>query len=121
MPRRRIERGSKFDRDLRLLARRHPELPDTIEEVLRRYSAEGPSDRYRQPGVGGLPVFKERLPLQGMGKRGAARIIVFCDAERIVALRLYTKADIRLLTDKEIREALRDAGLLEDSDPSTGE
>ena len=121
MPERRIERGRKFNRELRVLARRHPDLPATIKEVLRQYSADGPSDRYRQPGVSGLPVFKERLSIQGQGKRRGARIIAYCDAERVVALRLYTKADIQVITDREIREALRDAGLLEDSDPPTKE
>jgi len=34
---------------------------------------------------------EERLPLRGVGKRRGARLIVYCDDERVVALRLYTK------------------------------
>ena len=116
MPGRRIERGRKFGRDLRRLARRHPDLPATVNDFLDRYSANGPSDKNRQPGVGGLPVFKERLPSQGRGKRGAARIIVYCDAERVVALRVYTKASVTSLPESEIRDALKDANLEDQGD-----
>ena len=117
MPGRRIERGDRFIRDLRLLTRRHRDLPNTVATFLDRYSTEGPSARYRQPGVDGLPVFKERLPLQGIGRRGGARIIAYCDDERVLALRLYTKSDVEILPVGEIRDALKDAGLLEPALP----
>lgn len=117
MPGRRVERGDRFIQDLRLLARRHRDLPKTIATFLDRYSAEGPSARYRQPGVYGLPVFKERLPLRGIGKQGGARIIAYCDDERVLALRLYTKSDVEVLPEGEIRDALKDAGLLEPALP----
>ena len=65
----------------------------------------------------GLPVFKERLPLQGIGRRGGARIIAYCDDERVLALRLYTKSDVEVLPVGEIRDALKDAGLLEPAQP----
>lgn len=106
MPGRRVERGDRFERDLRRLARQHRDLPDTVAAALDRYAAEGPPGRYRQPGVGGLPVFKERLPLRGTGKRGGARLIVYCDAERVVALRLYTKSAVGVLPRGVIQEAL---------------
>ena len=115
---RRIERGDKFNRELDRLTRKHPDLPATVEDFLERYSAEGPLTHRRQPGVYGHPVFNERLPLQGKGKRGAARISVYCDDERVVALRLFTKSAKQLLAPKEIRNALRDAGLLENPDDS---
>ncbi len=104
MPGRRVERGDRFERDLRRLARQHPDLPDTVAAALDRYAAEGPPGRYRQPGVGGLPVFKERLALRGTGKRGGARLIVYCDAERVV--RLYTKSAVGVLPRGVIQEAL---------------
>ena len=117
MPGRRIEWGDRFIRDLRVLARRHRDLPKTIAAFLDRYSAEGPSARYRQPGVYGLPVFKERLPLRATGRRGWARIIAYCDDERVLVLRLYTKSDVEVLPVGEIRDALKDAGLLEPALP----
>ena len=84
----------------------HPDLPDTAAAALERYAAEGPPERYRQPGVGGLPVFRERLALRGTGKRGAARLTVYCDAERVVALRPCTKSAVGVLPRGAIQEAL---------------
>ena len=106
MPERKVEQVAKFKRDRRRLARRHPDLPDTVAAVLKRYSVEGPPGRYRQPGVGGQPVFKERLPLRGVGKRRGARLIVYCDDERVVALRLYTKSATSVLQNDVIQDAL---------------
>ena len=102
MPGRRVERGDRFERDLRRLARQHPDLPDTVAAALDRYAAEGPPERHRQPGVGGLPVFKERLALRGAGKRGGARLIVYCDAQRVVALRLYKKSAAEVVVSQII-------------------
>ena len=111
MPEREVERGEAFERDLRRLARQHPDLPDTVAEAPDRYSAEGPPSRYRQPGVGGRPVFKERLPLRGVGKRRGARLIVYCDDARVVALRVYTKSAVGVLPEGVIQESLDAAGL----------
>ena len=63
MPEREILRTEAFERSLRRLARRYPDLPDTIAQAVQRYAIDGPSSmRYRQQGVGGRPVFKQRLP-----------------------------------------------------------
>ena len=112
MPEREVLRTEAFERSLRRLARRHPDLPDTIAQALRKFAIDGPpSMRFRQKGVGGRPVFKERLPLRGAGKRGGARLVVYCDDERVAALFVYVKSATELIPEKEIREALEAAGI----------
>lgn len=112
MPEREILRTEAFERSLRRLARRYPDLPDTIAQALQRYAIDGPSSmRYRQQGVGGRPVFKERLPLHGTGKRGGARLVVYCDDERVVALFVYVKSATELIPEKAIRKALEESGI----------
>ena len=111
MPKREVSRTGLFERDLRRLARRHPDLSDAVAEALERYAADGPPARYRQQGVGGRPVFKERLVLRGVGKRRGARLIAYCDDEHVVALFVYTKSALGVLPEGVIREALDAAGL----------
>lgn len=112
MPEREILRTEAFERSLRRLARRYPDLPDTIAQALQRYAIDGPSSmRYQQQGVGGRPVFKERLPLRGTGKRGGARLVVYCDDERVVALFVYVKSATELIPEKAIRKALEESGI----------
>jgi hypothetical protein len=41
--------------------------------------------------VRGLPVYKERLPLNGAGKQGGARIIYYCTQSAVVAVTIYAK------------------------------
>ena len=43
MPEREILRTEAFERSLRRLARRYPDLPDTIAQALQRYAIDGPS------------------------------------------------------------------------------
>ena len=64
------------------------------------------------PNLDGLPVFKQRLRLGGRGTRSGARIIYYCDSELVVALALYTKSDRADIPRKEIRQALKAAGLV---------
>lgn len=111
MPNREILRSPSFERDLTRLSRKHPELPQTITETLDRYATEEPPARYRQQGVGGLSVFKERLPLRGVSKRRGARLIFYRDDERVVALFVYTKSSTSSVPEKAIRKALASAGI----------
>ena len=112
MPEREILRTEAFERSLRRLARRYPDLPDMITQALRKYAIDGPSSmRYRQQGVGGRPIFKERLTLRGTGKRGGARLVVYCDDERVVALFVYVKSATELIPEKAIRKALEESGI----------
>ena len=59
----------------------------------------------------GTQSSKERLPLHGAGKRGGARLIVYCDDERVVALFVYVKSATELIPEKAIRKALEAAGI----------
>lgn len=87
-----------------------------MEEALRKYSEGGPSgSSHRIPGLSGLPVFKERLPLGNQGKRGGARIIYFSDPDRVVALFIYAKGKRGDIPVREIRGAFAEAGIRPES------
>ena len=58
------------------------------------------------------PVYKRRLPLDGKGKRGGARLIYYCDGERIVLLAIYAKSAREDIPTRAINEALSNAGLV---------
>ena len=70
------------------------------------------------PNLGGRPVFKERLKLGSKGTRAGARVIYYCDAERIDRLFVYSKADTSDIPTDEIRRALTESGLLNESSDS---
>ena len=106
MPKREVSRTKSFDRVLRRLARRYPDLPVAVEKALERFAESGPPARYRQTGVGARPVYKERLPLGRAGKRGGARLIAYCDDELVLALFVYVKSDQETISPTEIQEAL---------------
>lgn len=110
---REIAKTTNFTNNLKQLSRKYPELKSTVEDALKKYAATGAtpsSDRI--PGLDGHPVFKERLPLRNTGRRGGARIIYFCDSDRVLALFLYVKTDQADVPTKEIREALKSADVL---------
>ena len=46
-----------------------------------------------------------------MTERGGARLIVYCDDERVVALFVYVKSATELIPEKAIRTALEAAGI----------
>ena len=53
-----------------------------------------------------LPIYKERLPLNGIGKQGGGRIIYLCDASSLVALSIYTKNDKEPVASEIVSRAL---------------
>ena len=96
-----------FSKSLKLLIRKHPDLQDTVRVYLDECSTSGtPRTSHRIPKLGEYSAFKDRLPLRGVGKRGGARIIYFCDADCVVALFLYTKSSRENIPLKEIKRAL---------------
>ena len=120
---REVTRTRSFERSLERLVRKHPELEETVEAALRGYASNGPgrnSDKI--PGLSGQPVFKQRLRLSGQGQRGAARIVYYCDSDRVLALFVYVKSGRDNVSPGEIRDALESAGLLESvgSPPDAG-
>ena len=113
MAAREIADAQGFARILKQLSKKHPNLEDRVTEALRRYAAQGPTPRSAQiPGLDGKPVFKERLPLRDKGRRGGARIIYYCDEDKVVPLFLYLKTSREDIPVNEIRDALKAAHLL---------
>jgi len=114
MPDRQVERTASFANDLKALSKKHPALGQRVDEALAEYAANGKSHTSHQiPYLNSLPVFKDRLAFGDRGKRGAARIIYFCDQDRVLALFLYTKGQQSDVPRNEIRAALKSAGLWE--------
>ena len=104
---------TSFTNSLKQLSKKYPELRNTVEDALKQYAATGaPRSSDKIPGLDGHPVFKERLRLRDKGQRGGARIIYFCDSDRVLALFLYVKASQTDVPTKEIREALKSARVL---------
>ena len=55
-----------------------------------------------------------RIPAQGRGKRGGARVVYYCDQECLLPILIYLKsekADMSSADRKEIEDALQAAGL----------
>ena len=123
MAKRSIEKTRSFARKLEQLSRTHRGLELTVDEALEDFAAHGPSRTSDQiPGLNGLPVFKVRLRLPGVGKSGGARLIYHCDPECVTAMFLYAKGQQENASTKEIQDALKAAGLLggASSEPSEG-
>ena len=87
-----------------------PDLPVAVENALDRFAESGPPARFRQTDVGAHPVYKERLPLGRVGKRGGARLVAYRDDELVPALFVYVKSDRTTISPDEIRKALDAAG-----------
>ena len=96
-----------FSKSLKLLIRKHPDLQDTVRVYLDKCSTSGKTHTSNQiPKLGEYSVFKDRLPLKGVGKSGGARIIYSYDVDRVVALFLYTKSSRDDIPIKEIKKML---------------
>lgn len=109
-----VDCNDRFEGYLKSLTKkRYPDLEKTVREFLEdraRSGADATSQKI--PGVGGGSVFKNRLRLGNMGKRKGARIIFYCDEERVVPLFIYAKNQIADIPVNEIKDALREFGLL---------
>ena len=113
MAAREIAKPQGFVRILKKLAGKHPGLKISVCEALKICASQGPGERSTQiPGLGGEPVFKERLTLRDKGRRGGARIIYYCNEEKVVPLFVYVKASQNDVPVNEIRNALKAAQLL---------
>lgn len=90
-------------------------MPQKVEEALELRRKQGPGQEdYLLKRVNGRPVFKMRVQAQGRGKSGGARVIYYCDHERLLALLIFLKskkADMSSEDLKQIQAALQDAGL----------
>ena len=90
---RRLEYDSTFDRDLQSLAKKDREGHKQVQQALERRRVRGPDPRdHLLRNFRGLPVFKTRVQAQGRGKSGGARVVYYCDNERLLALQVYLKS-----------------------------
>ena len=120
---RKIERTRTFADNLKNLSKKYAGLSGAVDAALNQYAATGESaTSFRLIRVKGLPVFKDRLAFGNRGKRGAARIVYYCDPERVLALFLFAKSKREDVPTREILDALKSAGLLEsgESPPRPG-
>lgn len=109
-----VDRTDQFEKDLKSLTKKkYLDLEETVREFLKDCSKSGAvAPSHKIPGVGKGSVFKSRLPLGNMGKRKGARIIFYCDEERVVPLFIYAKNQTADIPVNEIKDALREFGLL---------
>ena len=111
---RRLEYSGEFERALQSFAKKDRRLREQVGKVLELRLQQGPGNDPKLQRVEGCPVFKTRIPAQGCGKRGGARVIYYCDHERLLPLLIYLKSE-KENTNREdigqIRNALQAAGL----------
>ena len=106
-----IRYSPAFESDLAKLARRHRHLPGRVEAELAAIASGQTATARRIPGLDGAPVFKQRLPVDGRGKRGGARLIYYDTDVLVLALCIYVKADHANVPNAEVRQALSAAGI----------
>lgn len=89
-----VEIGNTFNRQLRRLARKHPSLADTVDQLIVQLESDA------RPGAKltglGYQVFKVRLPNRSArrGKSGGFRVIYQEKSGRLVLLLLvYSKTE----------------------------
>ena len=105
-----------FDRSLKKLEKKHRGVSKIVGDFLDECVATGPGQlSQRIKGLNGKPVYKERLRVPGMGKRGGIRVIYYCDSPEVHALFVYGKSSIEEIQPSEIKQALIEAGLLGDT------
>lgn len=93
MAERRVERTDAFKSDVKRLARKHRNFARTVDKFLEDAARRDVPDGRQIPGLAGAPVFKVRLPLAGMGKRGGARLIYYCSPALVLAMYAYAKGE----------------------------
>ena len=111
---RRLEYSGEFEKALQSSTRKDRRLREQVDKVLALRLEQGPGNDPKLQRVEGSPVFTTRIPAQGCGKRGGARVIYYCDHERLLPLFIYIKSK-KENTNREdigqIRNALQAAGL----------
>ena len=115
MPQRELRYGPTFTRDLEALSKKHPDITDTVNNILQSVTPEG--SRHigkRVAGQNDVPVYIARVPIRNMGKRRAGRMIYYRDNSKVMGLLLFTKNTKDFALPAEIKNALAAAGLLGD-------
>ena len=103
----RIETSLKFEKSLKKLAKKYPSLKLEYVQLI--------NDLEQNPHIGtplGNNVYKIRLAIasKGKGKSGGARVISYVkiNNETILLLSIYNKGEKDSISDKEIKDLLKD-------------
>ena len=109
---RKIKRVDKFNRDLRKLSKKHPDINASITGALDEISRKGLENTDNLiPGLGGRPVYKRRLKLGNKGKQAGVRLIFYFTESILIALFVYAKGSKENVPPREIAEALKSVEL----------
>ena len=103
---RRIERTTRFERNVSRLSRKHRDITEMVDEFLSAAARRDVPVGVKIPGLEGAAVYKVRLPLRGAGKRSGARLIYYCSPDLVLAMYVYAKSDTEDIPVKELRDAL---------------
>lgn len=113
MAQRQIHRPEGFEKDLKHLAKKHREMPKTLEKVINEIATTDttvPGDRI--PGLKDQPVYKVRVKMGDKGKLGGARLIYYCAEQLVIPLAVYAKNELENISLGAIRDALKAAGIV---------
>jgi hypothetical protein len=100
-----------FERDAKPLHRKYKSLKNDLADLFESLEKEP-----KQGTTLGKDCYKIRMAIEskGKGKSGGARVVtcVKIVAENILLLSIYDKSDKEDISDKELKELLKVAGLL---------
>ena len=107
MVKREIRKAPTFGKNLKTLEKKHRNISAAVEEYFECCITEGPPPTSSKiPRNDGKPVYKDRIPLPGSGKRGGARVIFYCDEKIVAPLYCYQKSDQENISSSKIEIAL---------------
>ena len=100
-----------FDKEFKALKKKYPSIKDDLE-TLKKELQENPEAGTEIAD----DIYKIRMAIRskGRGKSGGARVIYLnlfsqkTDNDEIVLLAIYDKSDRESITDKEVRQALKE-------------
>jgi mRNA-degrading endonuclease RelE of RelBE toxin-antitoxin system len=102
-----VEVTAKFNRNLRLLAKKYPNIRGDIQPIIQRLQfGELPGDQIS--GVG-YTIFKVRVKNSDIqkGKSGGYRVIYYLKtAKNIILITIYSKSDTEDIAAEEIQQIL---------------
>jgi hypothetical protein len=109
---REIHRAAGFEKDLKHLTRKHPELNRRVDDLLNEIAtATGALPGDRIPGLGNYAVYKDRVAIGNRGKSAGARLIYYCAEQLVIPIAIYAKGDLANLSIPAIKDALEAAGV----------
>lgn len=109
-----VEVAQSFKREAKDLAKRYKSLKQDLSDLIDNLT----DNPFMGTDLGG-GVHKIRMAItsKGQGKSGGARVISYTDvlfetmAGRVVLLSIYDKSEQSTITDKRIKQLLKEAGI----------